>query len=183
MAEPHRLDAQVRFLRERPAVGVVGSSIRVINPDGATYGFRAYPRGHADIADAMRRYNAIAQPTVMARKSVIRAAGGFHTDWRVALDYDLWCRLAKGGVQFANMSEPLVRYRIHPEGSKSAQLRRTLRETLAIKEKHWGKRRGVRLFARAAVERLLLMIPASFVLRLFLWSQYRKTPPPGSEAA
>ena len=73
----------------------------------------------------------------MCRKAPLLAAGAFHTDWRLAPDYDLWCRLAKGG-RFANLAEPLVRYRIHPDGSKSAQLRQTLRETLEIKNKHWG---------------------------------------------
>ncbi len=34
--------------------------------------------------------------------------------------YELWCRLSVSGLLLANLPEPLVRYRIHPGGTKTS---------------------------------------------------------------
>jgi len=43
---------------------------------------------------------------------------------RLVEDYDLWCRMAKNGMKFAALPEPLVRYRVHRGGMKSSKVER-----------------------------------------------------------
>jgi hypothetical protein len=45
------------------------------------------------------------------RRQLVRAVGGYRTDFRYAEDLELWLKLLKAGVRFANLGQPLVRYR------------------------------------------------------------------------
>jgi glycosyltransferase involved in cell wall biosynthesis len=172
ICEPTRLQAQLDYLREQPRVGLVGSDLTVIDTAGRTIGRRRYPESHAAIGRALPRYNPLAHPAVMFRKQVVLDAGGYQGDMCIA-DYDLWNRLYARGVQMANLPEPLLRYRIHPAGMKTARLREMIRATLAMKQQYWQGRLDLAGQVRMAAERLLLWLPASLVLRLFLATQLR----------
>jgi hypothetical protein len=76
--------------------------------------------------------------------------------------------MAKSGIKFANLPEPLVRYRIHKGSVKSVKLRDTLRGTIEIKQLHFGADMNFRARLRLVGERLLLLLPPKFVLWLFL---------------
>ena len=169
ISEPERLEKQVKFMESHPEVAVLGTWLRVIDEDGRTLGFRRYPCDHDDIVRAMPVYNPIGQPSVMFRRDVALKHGGYQYDRvLVASDYDLWCRMAKSGVKFSNLPEPLVRYRIHKGSVKSVKLRDTLRGTIEIKQLHFGADMDFRAKLRLMGERLLLFLPPKFVLWLFL---------------
>jgi glycosyltransferase involved in cell wall biosynthesis len=169
ISEPERLEKQVKFMESHPEVAVLGTWLRVIDEDGRTLGFRRYPCDHDDIVRAMRIYNPIGHPSVMFRRDVALKHGGYQYDRvLVASDYDLWCRMAKSGIKFANLPEPLVRYRIHKGSVKSVKLRDTLRGTIEIKQLHFGADMNFRARLRLVGERLLLLLPPKFVLWLFL---------------
>jgi len=171
VAEPDRLRKQVDYLRRHPDVALLGSQIAVIDAEGKLVGFRAYPTDHEAIVRSMRRYNPLAHPSIMGRKSVLVEAGGYRK--YVAEDYEFWSRLARQGVRFANHPEALVRYRIHPGGLKSARLRAILRGTHEVKDLYWRGRMGLGDTARRWGERLLLLLPPWLVLKLFMKTQYR----------
>jgi len=176
IAEPTRLEKQAAFLAEHPEVAIVGSQLTIIDPDGNVVGSRSYPTEHDSIVAAMTRYNAIAQPSVMARRSVLVEAGGYqYRDFPVNEDYELWSRLVAGGAVLANHPETLLRYRVHPSGTKSAMLKRMLRATIDVKHKFWRDRMDTRARARYWAEHALLGLPASWVYRLFMFTQYKRT--------
>ena len=137
-----------------------------------TVGRRRYPERHEQIARALRRYNALAQPALLLRREVVLAAGGyrFSVD-HTTEDYELWCRLAARGARLANLPVPLTQYRLHPAGTKSHRLRSLLRGTLAVKEMYFAGERDPRAWLRALGERLLLLLPPWLVLRLFRATQ------------
>jgi hypothetical protein len=144
-------------------------------------GLRPYPVEHDAILAALPRYCPLAHPGVLFRKKSILQAGGYrHCRHPGTEDYELWSRLARRGLRFANHPEPLLRYRIHPEGMKSARLHDLLAGTLAIKQEYWSDRMDWRARARAAGERLLLWLPPRFILYLFMKAQYRKALPNGA---
>jgi len=173
IAEPDRLHKQLDYLRAHPDIGVLGSALTIIDSAGTQLGTRAYPLDHDAIIAAMCRYNAIAQPSVMARRSVLEAAGGYqYRTYPVNEDYELWSRLAASGVRFANSPERLLRYRVHPHGTKAAMLRRMLRATIDVKKLWWLDRMDTRARLRFYAEHALLGLPASWVLRLFMMTQY-----------
>lgn len=175
ICEPQRLEREVAFLDENPDVDVVGSNLTIVDERGAVIGRRVYPGDHASIVAAMKRYNPIANSSVMFRRHVADRFGGWNTTSGLpAQDYDWYSRLAHGNVRFANLPEPLVRYRIHPASLKSTKLDATLRSTLEIKRRHWAAEFGPIDRAVYALEHLLLLLPASWVLRLFMAVRYRK---------
>lgn len=168
LCNPDRIAKQVRFLEEHADVDVVGSSIEIIDEQDRVLGTRNYPLQHEEIFEAMRLYNPLAQPSVMMRKRVITKHGGY--DERpdcICEDYDLWSRLARKGVRFANQDETLTRYRMHSSATKSQRLRESLRDTLRIKKTYWEDLFDLKSRFRYGMEKILLWLPRSLVMALF----------------
>jgi len=102
VAEPDRLEKQVRYFEQHPDIDVLGGQIRIIDADGHCLGYRSFPLEHDRIIQAMHRLVPLSHPTVMLRTDVALAAGGYQfTEYPVAEDYELWSRLAKRGARFA----------------------------------------------------------------------------------
>ncbi len=170
---PQRLKVQTEFLLTHPEIGLVGSQIRVIDHRGRIVGRRRYPVEHAQIVQALPRWNPIAHSTVMIRTESLRQAGGYDEAVRAAHDYDLWSRLARDGARFANLPFALVDYRIHTTSIKTRMLRDSIENTLEVQSMHWSEnaRLGDRIYRY--LERILLRLPARAVNSLFVLTRYR----------
>ena len=144
ICDPRRISTQVRYFEQHPEVAVVGTQLAIIDTEGRVTGSRAYPVTHEEIVAAMPRFNPIAQPSVMFRKAAIVESGGYSYDRFPAEDYELWSRLAVQGIKFANLPEPLLRYRLHPGGMKATRLKGTLQGTLDVKNRYWRSKQGWR---------------------------------------
>ena len=53
----------------------------------------------------------MAHPSVMMRRDVVEAVGGYRPAYVRAEDYDLWCRVAEVS-RLANLAQPLLKYRV-----------------------------------------------------------------------
>jgi glycosyltransferase involved in cell wall biosynthesis len=166
-ARPDRISAQLEYLRRNPEVDVLGSNIAVIDDHDRFLGFRSYPTSHEEIARATRRYNPLAHPTVMFARDVVVRAGGYRGNMYNS-DYDLWSRLLLAGRRLANHPDALLEYRVHPEGMKSAKLREMILATHETKRTHWLSEMSIADRLRMEIERLMVVLPPSVVLRLFL---------------
>lgn len=181
ICEPDRLAKQVAYLQAHPEIDVLGSQLAVIDGDGHPRGYRHYPLDHDAIARGMTRYNALAHPSVLFRKERVLAAGGYRRFFNE--DYELWSRLLVQQARFANHPEALVRYRVIPEGIRSAKVRNMLRGTLEVKRLHWRGRLGLAGGLRMWAERGLLWLPPQLVLYLFMKTQFRAAPRTAAPAA
>jgi glycosyltransferase involved in cell wall biosynthesis len=166
-----RLAKQLAMFEADPALDVAGCQLTVIDADGEAIGSRTYPISHDAIARGFTRFNCVAHPTVVLRKSSVEAVGGYAVGMR-AEDYDLWCRLLVRGSRFANHGERLLRYRFHPEALKYQTVRPELRAGMAIKRRYLRDRFDLRARARLVGERLLLLAPPRLVIALFRMTQY-----------
>lgn len=175
ISEPNRIEQELAFLQSHPDIDVVGSGLTVIDEQGKVVGARHYPREHSAIVAAMRRYNPIANSTVMFRREIYERFGGWRESTLPAQDYEWYSRLAAGGARFANLAEPLVRYRLHGGSLKSSKLRGTIQTTLEVKELYWSKRMDLGSRAVMMAERALLHLPETLVLRLFTAIRYRRS--------
>jgi glycosyltransferase involved in cell wall biosynthesis len=177
ICEPDRVQREFEFLSAHPEVDVVGSFLTVIDEQSKIVGERRYPIEHTAIVSAMRRFNPIANSTVMFRREVYERFGGWRDSTLPAQDYEWYSRLAAGGARFANLPEALVRYRLHGSSIKSSKLRGTIHTTLEVKNMYW--RRDMDLGSRVmmAAERALLLLPAWLVFRLFAAVRYRRARP------
>ncbi len=160
---PDRLAKQVSFLAEHPEVDVLGGGLEIIDEDGRTLAFRSYPQTHDGIERRMHFTTTIAHPTVMMRRRVIEACGGYNPEFRFAEDLDLWLRLLNHGVQFANLPLVLVRYRQQNTRRSSRHWRFNLR----ARTRNFGLRRlPQRLLGLAAIA-LWSSLPDTLQERIF----------------
>jgi glycosyltransferase involved in cell wall biosynthesis len=113
LAAPSRLSRQFAYMTAHPKVAALGSHIQYIDPDGRPLRVLRYPTGPAEVASAMARYCAIAQPAVMIRRTAALDVGGYRPAFKFgAEDYDLWLRLSERH-EIENLPEILTYYRIH----------------------------------------------------------------------
>ena len=168
VSEPDRIERQIGFLIENSNVGVVGSALTIINSSGERQGIRKYPTESSDIHRMFRWRNPIAQPAACFRRSLVDQFGSYPDGFPVCQDYAYWSHLAVNGVRFANLWEPLVRYRQHDRSIKSTRLRETLDATIRIKKQYWNDDLTYADRLRIAAEHGLKYLPPALVQRLFL---------------
>ncbi len=106
---PFRLERQVAFLQTHPEVGILGAQADFIDENGKPIQGWSFSNDDATLRWNARWTTAFMHPTVMYRRSVVRAAGGYH-DLQPVEDADLWLRAA-AHTQFANLQESLIQYR------------------------------------------------------------------------
>jgi glycosyltransferase involved in cell wall biosynthesis len=109
---PLRLEKQVRFMQDHPHTVVAGSYYQAISEEGKPLTVVRQLQKNYDIVRSL--YNPscpFCHSTTMYRTGAVRAVGGYNASYKIAHDYDLWCKIGAG---FANIPEVLVDYRIHP---------------------------------------------------------------------
>ena len=117
IALPHRLAAQIDYLKKHPAVSVVGSNYYEVDHSGRRGDLVCLPESDWSIRRMLPWRNPLCHPSLTIRKDLIQASGGYLGGLN-AEDYDLWCRLSlKSSVQFSNLQEPLIWYRKNPGGA------------------------------------------------------------------
>ena len=114
-SHPERIERQVRFFHVHPEVGVVGTAAARIDEAGKTIRPYPVPTTRATIAAALRRGTPFVHGSVMMRREVYDASGGYRAPFQAAQDVDLWLRIPPG-IEFANMPQTLYDWREHPGG-------------------------------------------------------------------
>lgn len=110
VCKPDRLEVQIDFLEKNLDYGVCGSWLQILNENGEQEVWRS-PIEHFDILAHQLFYNAIYNPTVMIRASIIRESNiSYDTSYAVAEDYNLWYSLHKF-CKFKNIPKVLLLYR------------------------------------------------------------------------
>ncbi len=113
---PRRLREQVAWLDAHPDLAGVGCRVECFPPDAVTDGMRhylAWLNGLVD-PDAIAREifveSPLAHPSVMLRRDVLAAVGGYR-DGPFPEDYDLWLRLHAAGHRLGKVPEVLLGWR------------------------------------------------------------------------
>lgn len=133
IAHSRRFEVQTRFLDERPDLAACGTRIRYFPRSEVKEGARAYERWinacttAEDVARDIFVECPIAHPTLVVRREVFEAAGGYR-DAGWAEDYDLILRLWQAGHRLASVPRRLLAWRerpkrtsrVHPRYSRQA---------------------------------------------------------------
>jgi glycosyltransferase involved in cell wall biosynthesis len=120
VSHPRRLELQTGRLDAHPDVGVVGCRVVCVPRARLESGFRRYERwlnglvDHAAMARERFVDTPVAHPSVMLRRQVLEAVGGWR-DRSWPEDHDLWLRLFEAGVRFAKVDRPLLFWRDRPD--------------------------------------------------------------------
>ena len=107
---PHRFAVQLPLVEA--GNDLVGAGLAEFTADeGEIVATRTPPTDPADIRARARFADPFNHPTVVFRRDLVRAVGGY-TDFALMEDYLLWAKLLVAGARVANVAEPLVRYRV-----------------------------------------------------------------------
>lgn len=112
---PERLARQVAFMDAHPEVGICGSWVQEMYPDGAMIEeqLRKYPADDASIRQMLMLDCPLWNPSLMLRKSMIQQHRLYYNpDFKLGEDFDLVVRAA-AVTQLANIPEALLYYRRH----------------------------------------------------------------------
>ena len=113
-----RLERQLEWLEAHPGIDILGTCIRLFPASAVGAGMTRWAVWHNSLLthEAMRRELLIDSPlahgTMMARRAVLKAAGGWRErGW--AEDLDLWIGLYARGARFAKLGSTLYGWRQH----------------------------------------------------------------------
>lgn len=127
-----RLSTQVRRMQEHDELGVIGSSIFLIDERNREIGFRRYPTDDRQLRRNMFKFSPFAAPSTMIRKTTIVNAGPYDEKLSPCEDIDLWFRIGRI-AKFANCPETLLKYRLHRSSSTFRRIRRMNANTFKIR--------------------------------------------------
>lgn len=108
---PTKLERQLAVFRGHPETGVVFCRRSLIGEDGNALPAKATPsppRGR--VLTAIFVQNFVCFSSAVARRRVFDHVGAFDPQWDLAIDYDVWLRVAAHHT-FDYVDEELVRYR------------------------------------------------------------------------
>lgn len=117
-----RIATQLRFFKNHQEVIAVGSYIRLFDTKGKTTIVRFLQRD-ADIKRIWHVLSPFADPSVMYRKNVAIAIGGYKQEYWPADDTQLWIRMGMAG-KLANIGRPLVDVRYHNDAASIQYFRK-----------------------------------------------------------
>ncbi len=140
-ALPDRLERQFLALEAQPGLAVLGCGVETIDAEGRTLGSYVPSCDPTVIREGLLQGNHMIHPTVLMRRDIVLAAGGYRPIFRAAEDYDLWLRLSDSH-DLGNIPDRLLRYRLHT-AQVSAQRAATQRlEALAAQQAARARRAG-----------------------------------------
>jgi glycosyltransferase involved in cell wall biosynthesis len=116
---PTRLEKQVAFMDANAEITAGGSAIEIFGDNRPS--IMRFPSAHGVIRTHLLFSCPLSHPTVILRKhELLRRDMWYRGEFGGVADYDMWCRLDRGGALLANMPDVLVRYRRHPSQISSA---------------------------------------------------------------
>jgi len=109
---PARLEKQVAYLREKPEIGAVGTGALMTDAYLTPYHAFGLSEKHARIAYDLMLGPCVVGTTVMMRRKIVRACGGYDVSMIRSADIELVSRLITR-TRLANLTENLYLYRQH----------------------------------------------------------------------
>ena len=109
---PQRLGKQVAYLQAHPEIGALGVSAQVVYQDLSPENKLGMPRTHPHIAFNIPLGWSIIGASVMMRRDLVTAVGGYDPRYRVGDDMDLAARLICR-TRYANLPDYLYLWRRH----------------------------------------------------------------------
>jgi glycosyltransferase involved in cell wall biosynthesis len=106
---PERLEKQVAFMRDNPAIDVLGTGAELIDESGNTLSFRNLPETHDELSANIHKMCPVFHPSVIMRNEFLKRSGGYNDRLRISQDMDIWSRMIDRAT-FHNLQEPLIRY-------------------------------------------------------------------------
>ena len=117
----HRIETQIRFLKDNPNVKLVGSDYFVVDYNGKKIKTRNnFPITHEEICFYSIFDNPFVHSTVLIDSSIVDKSCLFYNeDYKTSQDYELWLKIIEEHSTF-NINEKLVYFRFHNRSLSSS---------------------------------------------------------------
>jgi len=137
LAVPERLATQFAFLEAHPGIDVCGSVLEMFSDEPGS-GTKLSPRHAHDAAikTGLLQQNTMAHPSILVRRGFFDDVGRYDSRYDYAEDYELWCRGALLGKSYANLQEPLTRYRLHRHQVSQQHRQVQMERDMQVKRKY-----------------------------------------------
>lgn len=109
---PARFEKQRFFLQENSLISVVGCWYNEIDETGRVLSDRKLPVDHESLKNRYFTRTPFAHSSVMYKRVLIEKAGFYPTNTFLMEDNALWGNALKSGLEFANIPEFLIKFRI-----------------------------------------------------------------------
>lgn len=151
---PTRIENQVRFLYDNTEVGVVGSNVSYFQDDGSSIaGGSNFESGHDWIKKKYLEGEHGIMHGATASRAHLYAKYRYRQEYVPAEDYDIFSRMVKDGIIFANIPERLSLIRIHVDSVSNTLKFETVRKTFLLREEVFGIRYSSLLTSIAYISR------------------------------
>lgn len=117
-----RFEVQVRYLENHKEIDIVGSSAIDIDENGRELQLRKSPELHDQIIELLPKANPMTHSTVMFRRDKFAKISFYNESYKTTQDYEMWFRAAGNGIQFHNLQEVLLMYRMDDNYHKRKSL-------------------------------------------------------------
>lgn len=173
IAHPLRLENQVNFLKNNPQVGVFGSSAIVIDSAGREIGLKKVLASHQEIYANYFTFHPMIHPSLMMRRSILNNPDQLYQILYPANnDYLTFFSYINQGVEFANLSEPLLYYRMHGSNDSLNNVKQTFKNTMQIRLfilKKYNYQPSLLSWIKCGLQLILiLLLPEIVVFNLYL---------------
>ncbi len=144
VAHPRRLDRQCAFLERHPEIGLVSCLVEFGGTSEANAGYRRHVDwingqcGPEQIRRARFVESPLAHPSVMFRRDVVTAHGGY-ADGAFPEDYELWLRWLDAGVKMAKVEETLLTWTDGPHRLSRVSARYSIDAFYQIKARYLAR--------------------------------------------
>jgi len=165
----NRFSEQFSYLAENPDIDILGSWICEFDNDpGICTRKRRVPALHKDIVKFAKYRNPMNHMTVVFRKSAVEEVGGYQS-MNGFEDYYLWMRMIRGGKEFANLSQVLLKARTGKDMIQRRQGWRYAKDELFLEKAAYqmGFWSGADLVRNFFVRFLPRLLPVFIVEKLY----------------
>jgi len=134
---PGALARVMETFTAEPEIEVVTGGCRRYFPDGSIV--ETVPP--ADLTERMRFQNPIEQPSTFWRAALHRRAGDVDTSFKLAFDWELWCRFNRMGARFTIVPDVLSHYHFSDGNLTSRGGEQTMKEMFRVVARYgpyWG---------------------------------------------
>lgn len=133
---PRHFETLLEVAEASPEAGLVAGNCAGVGEDGAVQQIY-YMMDLADPFPIFARTCAFSVHCILVKRTLVAAAGGFDETLRACEDWDLWQRLARQGVRFAQTADVIAYYRRRP-GSMSRDARRMMEAIATVIRRAYG---------------------------------------------
>jgi GT2 family glycosyltransferase len=159
--EPDALAIVQDVFATQPDVVMVSGVSLFIDSDGKVFGAMATPPVPTYAALVRTRLNP-PQPSTFFRADAYRRVGGLDAGLNLAMDLDLWLKLAQVGRYVVLPDRVLARYRVHSRAKSERLATASAREDLKVRRRNgmrWRSQAGEELLRRAYLDPTIGRVP------------------------